>query len=215
MSRAPDPRLRGLHVLADDAPQWPHAPVEQARAACEGGAAVVQLRAKHATDRQALAWGREIRAATRAAGLLFTVNDRFDLALALEADGVHLGQQDLPPARIPLPWRERLWIGRSTHTEAQLEAALAEPVDYLAFGPVFESGSKQQAYGARGVEALGAAAARAAPRPLLAIGGVDAARAGALRRAGAAGFAVIGAVAGSSDPVAAVRALVGAWADAA
>ena len=93
--------LRGLHVLADDAPHWKHDPVEQARAACRGGAAVVQLRAKLAVDRQALAWAARIRELTRQAGALFIVNDRFDLALAAGADGVHLGQEDLPPARIP------------------------------------------------------------------------------------------------------------------
>ena len=72
-------------------------PVAQARAACAGGAAVVQLRAKHALDRELLAWAAEIRALTRAPGALFLVNDRFDLALAAGADGAHLGQDDLPP----------------------------------------------------------------------------------------------------------------------
>ena len=94
-------RLRGLHVLADDAPHWKHDPVEQARAACRGGASVVQLRAKLAADREALAWALRIRELTRQAGALFIVNDRFDLALAAGADGVHLGQEDLPPTRIP------------------------------------------------------------------------------------------------------------------
>jgi thiamine monophosphate synthase len=79
---------------------------------------------------------------------------------------------------------------------------------------VFESGTKQQAFAPTGVDALAAAAALAAPRPLVAIGGVDAARAPALRSAGAAGFAVIGAVAGAADPAAAVRALARAWQDA-
>ena len=120
-------RLAGLHVLADDDPRWPRDPVAQAEAACAGGAAVVQLRCKRATDGEALRLAGAVRARTRAAGVLFVVNDRFDLALAAEADGVHLGQEDLPPARLPAAARERLLVGRSTHTLAQARAAAREP----------------------------------------------------------------------------------------
>ena len=91
----------GLHVLADDDPRWSCDPPAQAAAACAGGAQVVQLRAKRATDRQALAWARAIRELTRASGTRFVVNDRFDLALAAGADAVHLGQGDLPPSALP------------------------------------------------------------------------------------------------------------------
>ena len=198
-------------MLADDDPRWKWDPLAQARAACAGGAAVVQLRAKLAGDRQVLAWGREIRAATQRAGVLFFVNDRFDLALALEADGVHLGQEDLPPARLPEAVRARLLIGRSTHTPEQIRTARDEPVDYLAFGPVFGTHSKRSAWSERGLTALAGAAAEARPRPLVAIGGIDAESAADVRAAGAAGFAVISAVAGASDPEAAVRALCAAW----
>ncbi|MGI9590313.1 MAG: thiamine phosphate synthase, partial [Myxococcota bacterium] len=143
-------RLRGLHVLSDDDPRWKHPPLEQAAAACGGGASVVQLRAKHATDREALAWARPIRRLTRDAGALFLMNDRFDLALLCEADGVHLGQDDLAPARIPGALRARLRIGRSTHTLEQARRACAEPIDYLAFGPLFGTRSKDSEYDARG-----------------------------------------------------------------
>jgi len=207
--------LHGLHVLADDDPRWKHDPVVLARAACEGGASVVQLRAKHATDREILAWGESIRDATRASGLLFLVNDRFDLALACDADGVHLGQGDLPPARVPAALRAKLVVGRSTHDDDELEAARGEPVDYVAFGPVFETGSKRGALPGRGIDRLAAAVERVAGRPLVAIGGIDVARAPAVREAGAAGIAVIGAVAGADDPVGAVRALARAWRGAA
>ena len=88
-------------MLADDDRRWKRDPVEQARAAGAGGATAIQLRAKHATDREALAWSAEIRALARACGALFFVNDRFDLALAADADGVHLGQEDLPPGACP------------------------------------------------------------------------------------------------------------------
>jgi thiamine-phosphate pyrophosphorylase len=201
-------RLAGLYVLADDDPRWRIDPVEQARAALAGGARAVQLRAKHATDRRALAWGEAIRELATRAGALFFVNDRFDLALACRADGVHLGQHDLPPARIPRAARARLLVGRSTHDAGQLRAARGEPVDYLAFGPIFGTTSKASPYTARGLAALAEAVAIAAPRPLVAIGGIDAARAADVARAGAAAVCVLSAVAGAPDPEAAARALV-------
>jgi thiamine-phosphate diphosphorylase len=203
-------RFRGLMVLADDAPGWGRDPVAQAEAACAGGAAAVQLRAKTATDRAALDLARAIRRKTREAGVLFFVNDRFDLALAAEADGVHLGQDDLPPDAIPAALRARLLVGRSTHTLEQVRGAAAEPVDYLAFGPVFGTASKDSPYDARGLAALADAVRLAAPRPLVAIGGIDLARAADCVRAGAASVAVISAVAGAPDPEAATRALADA-----
>jgi len=207
-ARAERGRLGGLFVLADDGPAWRRGPVEQAEAACAGGARVVQLRAKRATDREALLWAREIRALTRAAGALFFVNDRFDLALLAEADGVHLGQGDVPPARLPAGARASLLVGRSTHTRAELLGALREGVDYAAFGPVFETRSQESAPAARGLAALGEAARLAAPLPLIAIGGIAAARIAAVCAAGAAGVAVLSAVAGADDALAATRALV-------
>jgi thiamine-phosphate pyrophosphorylase len=203
-------RFAGLFVLADDDPRWRWNPPAQAAAACAGGASVVQLRAKHAGDRAALAYAREIRRLTRQAGVLFFVNDRFDLALLADADGVHLGQDDLAPGRLPASARERLCIGRSTHTLEEVRAAAQEPVDYVAFGPVFGTASKDSPFSPRGLSLLSEAARLAAPRPLVAIGGIDAARAPELRAAGAAGAAVISAVADADDPVAATRSLVAA-----
>jgi thiamine-phosphate pyrophosphorylase len=201
----PAERLGGLHVLADAAPQWAHDPVAQARAACAAGAAVVQLRAKHARDAELLAWAAEIRALTTRAGALFIVNDRFDLALAAGADGAHLGQDDLPPARIPPAARARLLLGRSTHTLEQATAARAEPIDYVAFGPVFGTRSKASEWGARGLAQLAEIVRCVRPLPVVAIGGIDASNAASVRAAGAAGFAVISAMAGAPEPEAAAR----------
>lgn len=212
MSGAP---VRGLYALADDDPRWGRDPVEQARAALAGGASVVQLRAKHASDRQALAWARAIGDLCRMHGARFFVNDRFDLALAAGADGVHLGQDDLPPERLPAAARARLLVGRSTHTPEQLRAAAREPVDYVAFGPVFGTTSKDSPWSARGLDALAQAVRMAAPRPCVAIGGIDAARAGECVRAGAAAVCVISAIAGAPDMEAAARALTDAIARAA
>jgi thiamine-phosphate pyrophosphorylase len=199
-------RLRGLHVLADDDSRWKHPPVELAAAACGGGASVVQLRAKQATDRETLAWARSIRTITQEAGALFLVNDRFDLALLARADGVHLGQDDLPPKLLPAGARRQLLVGRSTHTLEQARRARDEPIDYLAFGPLFGTRSKASPYDARGVDALEQVVELAHPLPVVAIGGIDAhniASVGAL----SAGAAVISAVAEDDDPEAATREL--------
>jgi thiamine-phosphate diphosphorylase len=200
-----------VHVLADDAARWKWSPVEQARAACAGGASVVQLRAKTSSDACTLELAREIREVTRAHGVLFVVNDRFDLALLSEADGVHLGQGDLDPSRLPLQARESLLIGRSTHTAEQAQRARQEPVDYVAFGPVFGTASKESEWTARGSDGLREIAAIAAPLPLVAIGGIDAHNAAGVARGGAQGIAVISAVSDAPDPEASVRALVVAF----
>jgi thiamine-phosphate pyrophosphorylase len=200
-------RLLGLHVLADDDPRWKLGPAEQAAAACRGGASVVQLRAKHVGDREALACARRIRELCRDAGALFVVNDRFDLALLARADGVHLGQEDVPPDALPEPARRALMVGRSTHTLDEVRRAAAEPVDYVAFGPVFGTSSKPTPHPATGLAALAEAVALAAPRPVVAIGGIGPEQVAAVAAAGA-GAAVISAVAAAADPEAATRELV-------
>ena len=172
---------------------------------------MVQLRAKSVTDGEALDWARNIRAITRESGVLFFVNDRFDIALAAEADGVHLGQEDLPPGRVPESARRLLAIGRSTHTVEQAAAARDEAVDYVAFGPVYGTNSKVSAYAERGVSMLAQIVNTVAPRPVIAIGGVSALKLPDLCAAGAAGFAVISAVADAQDPVSATRGLVSAY----
>ena len=194
MSR-PGEAFRGLHVLVDDDARWGRDPFEQAAAACAGGAQVVQLRVKHAGDGRALEWGLAIAALTRRAGVHFVVNDRFDLALACDADAVHLGQADLPPASLPAAARERLAVGRSTHDVAQARACCSEPVDYVAFGPVYGTTSKPSEYRARGLSMLREIAGIVAPRTLIAIGGIDGSKIPELIRAGAHGVAVISAVA--------------------
>jgi len=199
--------LRGLMVLADDAPSWKIDPVEQARAACEGGADVVQLRAKRAPDPLALEWAEAIRAITREFDVAFFVNDRFDLALAAEADGVHLGQDDIPPARIPAAARSRLLIGRSTHSLEQAREAFEDEVDYIAFGPVFATGSKDSPGDPRGVERLAEVVRAVRPKPVIAIGGIDLGNLARVIEAGAAGIAVISAIAEAADPCSAARAL--------
>jgi thiamine-phosphate pyrophosphorylase len=204
VTRAGLERLRGLYVLADDDPRWKHGVRAQLEGALAGGSTVVQLRLKHTPDGAALELARWAAARARDAGALLFVNDRFDLALLAGADGVHLGEDDLPPESLPPDARARLWVGLSTHTPEQLAASRARPVDYVAFGPVFGTASKASEYAARGLGAL-AAAAREAGRPLVAIGGISAENAASVRAAGAAAAAVISAVADAPDPAAATR----------
>jgi len=203
--------LTGLHVLVDDSPRWKLNPVELAREACRGGAQVIQLRCKHQTDAQILEWGIALRKLTREAGTALVLNDRFDLALLCEADGVHLGQDDFPPDAIPSKVRERLQVGRSTHDLDQVREAAGQGFDYIAFGPLFGTTSKQTPYEERGLEALTQACATASPTPIIAIGGIEGNQLASIQEAGARGFAVIGAVAGATDPCAATESLSNAW----
>ena len=200
-------KLSGLMVLADDAPTWKNDPIDQARIACEGGASIVQLRAKRATDSVALEWAEAIREITRKFEAGFFVNDRFDLALAANADGVHLGQDDFPPAEIPIAARSRLLIGRSTHTLEQAGAAVDERVDYIAFGPVFATETKDPPSIPRGVEQLAEVVRAVRPQPVVAIGGINLENAAQVAETGVVGIAVISAIAEAADPQRAARAL--------
>ncbi|MCH8889515.1 MAG: thiamine phosphate synthase [Myxococcales bacterium] len=193
--------------LADDAPIWKIDPIDQARAACEGGASIVQLRAKRATDSVALEWAEAIREITRKFDVGFFVNDRFDLALAADADGVHLGQDDFPPSEIPIGVRASLLVGRSTHSLEQAREACEEPVDYIAFGPIFATETKDSPGDPRGVERLAEVVRAVQPQPVIAIGGIDLGNVARVAEAGVAGIAVISAIADAADPRRAARAL--------
>jgi thiamine-phosphate pyrophosphorylase len=139
------------------------------------------------------------------------VNDRVDVALAVGADGVHVGGGSMPAAvaRRLLPPGAR--VGVSTHAPAEVAAAAAAGADFAFFGPVYATPAKA-AFGPPQGEARLREAAAAAALPVLAIGGVTAARAAAVREAGAAGVAVVRAVLGADDPAAATRALLAALA---
>jgi len=197
-------RVRGVYVLADDDPRWRNDVRAQLAGALSGGATVIQLRLKHTADGAALALAREAIEMTRAAGALLFMNDRFDLALLAGADGVHLGQDDLAPERLPADARTRLLVGLSTHTPAQVRESRTRPVDYVAFGPVFGTASKSSPFEARGLALLREAVALAG-RPVVAIGGISGANAAEVRAAGASAAAVISAIADASDPSEATR----------
>jgi thiamine-phosphate pyrophosphorylase len=179
-----------------------------------GGARVLQLRAKGASTRDLVALARVLVIHTRRAGARLIVNDRTDVALLVGADGVHLGQDDLPPAAARALLGASAIIGVSTHSLAEVDVALrAGGIDYLAFGPIFTTRSKTDPEPALGLAALGEARRRC-PLPLVAIGGIGLATAAAVRAAGADAVAVIGAIAQADDAAAATRALRAAVEDA-
>jgi len=204
VTRAGVERVQGVYALVDDDPRWPNDPRAQLAGALAGGATTIQLRFKQSGDGALLAFAREAVERTRAAGALLFVNDRFDLALLAGADGVHLGQEDLAPEQVPADARARLLIGLSTHTLEQVRESRMRPVDYVAFGPIFGTRSKDSAYAPRGLALLREAVALAG-RPLVAIGGIGAGEAAAVGAAGAAALAVISAIAGAEDPAEATR----------
>ena len=168
-----------------------------------GGCRVVQLRDKTHAPGPLLALAEPLRRRCREAGATFIVNDRADLALALEADGLHVGQDDLPAAVARRLLPPGMILGVSTHDEAQARQALREGADYVAVGSIFPTGTKT------GFQLVGTRLVRAVrpeiPVPLVAIGGITEANAAEVIEAGADAVAVISAVCGAADPEAATR----------
>ncbi len=179
---------------------------EIAEAAILGGATAVQLRMKEKPARVIIETARAIAPLCRAAGVTFVLNDRVDVALAAGADGVHVGQEDLPATDARrLLGRGRV-LGVSAATEAEAAAAWHGGADYLGVGAVYATGTKADAGPPVGLDRI-RAVARAVPLPVIGIGGITVENAAAVLRAGAAGVAVITAVTLADDMVAATRRL--------
>jgi thiamine-phosphate pyrophosphorylase len=212
--------VRGFYAVLDrDDEALARALVREAR--------VLQLRIKPIADDRARAdAGDLVRIARMArrvcddAGAALIVNDRLDVALAADADGVHLGQTDLPigeARRVLAAAGRAMWIGVSTHNVAQVRAACAAGADYLGFGPIFTTTTKQNPDPIQGLAGLTAAVAESRGCPIVAIGGVTAAYAAALYAAGATALCAISAVNHAPDPAAAAAAFrsrpqnVNAW----
>lgn len=160
----------------------------------DAGVRLVQLRAKHATGAALLDLADRCARLAADAGAIFIVNDRADVARLSGATGVHLGQDDLPPEAARRLFPAPAIVGWSTHNEAQLRAAAAMPIDYVAIGPVFETGSKARPDPVVGIDGVRRAVELAAGRPVVAIGGITLETAPDVLAAGAASVAVIGAV---------------------
>ena len=192
-----------LYLLA--VPGLSSAPVEEVvAAALHGGVDVVQLRAKSLSDCEVLSLARGLREVTARAGVLFIMNDRPDLARLAQADGVHLGQHDLPIREVRSIVGGEALIGLSTHSRAQARAAELQGVDYIGVGPVFATTTKENPEPVMGPREA-AEILRAAPVPAFAIGGINAANLAELVAAGCDRVAVAAAISTAADPRRAAR----------
>jgi thiamine-phosphate diphosphorylase len=163
----------------------------------DGGVRLLQLRAKSLTSREFLRLAVEARELTRLANCRLVINDRLDVALACGADGVHLGQEDLPLQGARKLVREKI-IGISTHDVAQARQAERDGADYIGFGPMFGTQTKDTGYAARGVTML-AEIRQAVKLPIVAIGGITEANAREVWQAGADSVAIISDILSASE----------------
>lgn len=168
--------------------------VEQVEQLIAGGAKFIQLREKRAAALDFFEGARKAIEFAHARKVKIIVNDRVDIALAAKADGVHLGQDDLPPDAARKILGERAIIGFSTHTPAQIAEAARLPVDYAAIGPVFQTSSKENPDAVVGLKGVKAARAIIGDFPLVAIGGINLENASEVFESGADSIAVIGAI---------------------
>lgn len=184
--------------------------VDFASACLDGGARLLQVRAKSASAKALLIAASAIVQRANAAGAVVIVNDRVDVARLAGSAGVHVGQEDLPPAAARGILGEHALVGYSTHTAAQIGNAVAEPISYLAIGPVFGTTTKDTGHAPVGLERVRDAVAAATPRglPVVAIGGITLERAPAVIAAGAASVAVISDLLAGDGPAARVAAFL-------
>ena len=195
-----------LHVLTDTVLQSRFSHTELTRLAIAGGADTIQYRQKVGSTGEMIEIAKKMKRLCSEAGAMFIVNDRLDVAIAAEADGVHLGQDDFP---IPLG-RELLGEGRiiggSAATMEEARKCLSEGADYVGFGPVFPTTSKDDAGPVSGIDIL-KQVVKTISLPIIAIGGVGAGNIPDVMRTGAHGIAVISAVCCQDDPEQATRSL--------
>jgi len=185
----------------------PRSVVEIVRAALHGGAMAFQLRNKGDTARDLLEVARELRPMTREVGALLFVNDRLDVAIAAEADGVHLGPDDMPVAAARAAAPRGFLIGRSADDPNVARGAVLAGASYIGCGTVFATTTKTDAGDVIGLEGL-RRVVQAVEVPVVAIGGITPARVASVTAAGAAGVAVVGAIMQALDPTAAVRSML-------
>ncbi len=194
----------GLYIITDEilAPGCSH--IQIAKESLSGGAKIIQLREKRRSGRELYAIAQEIRSLCSQYNARFIVNDRLDIALASGADGVHLGQDDLPLSAARRLAPRPFLIGVSVGTVEEAVLAEREGADYLGVGPVYPTGTKPDAGPPVGPELIRIIRA-AVTIPIVAIGGITLSNAGDVLAAGADGIAVISAVICSPDIAAASR----------
>ena len=195
-----------LYLVTDRRLSLGRTTIEIVRAAVEGGVTCVQLRDKHASTREFLDEARRVREMLAGTNVPLIINDRLDVALAVGADGVHLGQNDLPVADARRLVGERLVIGVSAESVADAIRAEAEGADYIGVSPVFTTPTKMDTAPPLGLEGL-RAIRRTVRLPLVAIGSIRHDNAAEVLRAGADGLAVVSAIVSAPCPRMAAAAL--------
>lgn len=190
--------LPRLYAIIDAQQIAPQSPVDVASALLAAGVRLIQYRNKEGGARDLYQAAIGIGEIAKKFDAKLIVNDRADVALAAGSDGVHVGQQDIPPAAARRLLPAGSIVGISTHSIAQLQAASQEPVDYIAFGPIFPTTSKSNPDPTVGLDGL-SAARKAARRPLVAIGGITIDNARSVIAAGADSVAVIGGLLSAPD----------------
>jgi len=195
-----------LYLVTDSGLSRGRSQREIVAAAIRGGVTVVQYREKNATTRQMIAEASELRELCAARGIPFIVNDRIDVALAVDADGVHVGQDDMPAALARRLIGAGKILGVSVENADQARVAEREGADYLGASPIFATPTKPDAPAPMGIQGL-AEVARACRLPVVAIGGINAGNAASMLQAGAAGVAVVSAIVSAEDAESAARAL--------
>lgn len=199
MARSPNALLLPrLYAIIDPAQSSGRSPVEVAAALLASGVQLIQLRDKQASSRDLYATAQQLGAYIREEGGTFIVNDRADVAVAAGADGVHVGQDDLPVESARAILGPGKIIGYSTHVLEQVREADRSSANYIAFGPIFPTTSKANPDAVVGLEGL-RAARKATRKPLVAIGGITLENARAVIEAGADSVAVIRALVGTED----------------
>jgi thiamine-phosphate pyrophosphorylase len=179
-----------LYTIADTLGRGDLSFLDLAEKLCAGGTRLLQLRVKDLPSRELLTLAQQVREVCRRRGCLLIINDRADIALAVDADGVHVGQEDLPLAAARKVLGPHKIVGVSTHDSAQAREAERGGADYIGFGPLFGTTTKATGYSARGLEQL--REIRAVVRlPIVAIGGITAERAPSALAAGADAVAMI------------------------
>lgn len=203
--------MQGLYLILTN-PVTGYERCAEAAVAC--GVRWLQLRMKRAPRDEIIAVGHTLRAITRGTATRLVINDDVEIAREVDADGVHLGQDDMP-----LDEARRLWpvtgkvFGLSTHSREQAARAVAYAPDYIGVGPVFATPTKAIPDPVLGLEEMGVII-HASPVPTVAIGGIDSENLAEVRRHGATAFAVVRAVNQVSDPATAIRRLQAVWQEA-
>ncbi len=195
-----------LYLVTDRSLSRDRPHVDIVDAAVAGGVSCVQLREKQCSTREFLDQARALLTLLRPLNIPLIINDRLDIALAVGADGVHLGQEDLPISEARRLAGERMIIGISAESVEHAIAAERAGADYIGISPVFATTTKQGHAVPLGLAGIGAIRARTTI-PLVAIGGINAANAAAVMAVGADGVAVVSAIVGADDPATAARAL--------